>query len=505
MAEPTDTKNYGKLAKHGMLWGVVREASRSLLFLPTAMVMARLLSPEEAGVAAAASFFTQLAGRLTQFGLGAAVMRITNLTSDHLAAVFVLSLGFGVAAWGLLVVGASAAGQVFNSAEIAGILPVAGLEFIVVALGAVPAAVLAREMRYREAVTTETAGWVSECAASVLLAWYGLSYWSIVLAGLIGDVVRLVGRIWQTRWRPQFRFTARAAREVFSFGAGIYVKTLLEYASQNLDNLIVGRVLGVTALGYYDKAFSTMMRLSTRLNLNGPAISFRLFALMQEDRERFRRGYRKIILSATLLGYPVMVGLIVTAPELIQVLFGSRWAAAIVPFQVLCAVAILRLLNAYASTASQAMGLVWSEAGRHALFVVVLVSSVFTMSRWGINGAAIGVLLATCLMTVLLQSLVRRTTEFTWHDLLAPQIPAIQCALGMAAVLLATRLGLKAVAPAWPALGILAVCGVAGGVYYVTFLLSARDADVTEIIQETLKEFAPSIAGRFKTSSRAVV
>ncbi len=166
-----------------------------------------------------------------------------------------------------------------------------------------------------------------------------------------------------------FVFTRQAAREVLSFGAGIYVKTLLEYGSQNLDNLIVGRVLGVTALGYYDKAFATMMRLSTRLNLNGPAISFRLFALMQEDRERFRRGYRKIILSATLLGYPVMTGLIVAAPELIRVLFGERWSPATVPFQVLCAVAMLRILNAYASTATQAMGRIWSEVGRQFLFV----------------------------------------------------------------------------------------------------------------------------------------
>ncbi len=66
LAESADKKNYGKLARRGMVWGAVREASRSLLFLPTAMILARLISPEEAGIAAAASFFTQLAGRLTR-------------------------------------------------------------------------------------------------------------------------------------------------------------------------------------------------------------------------------------------------------------------------------------------------------------------------------------------------------------------------------------------------------------------------------------------------------
>ena len=364
LAESTDNKNYGRLARRGMVWGAVREASRSLLFLPTSMILARLISPEEAGVAAAAAFFTQLAGRLTQFGLGAALMRLKDVTEEHLAAVFVLSVALGVAAWGALALGAPAAGEIFNSPAIVKIMPIAGLEFIAVALAAVPSAILGtRDALSREAVTSETAGWVSECGSAVILAWLGFSYWSIVLGSLIGDVVRLVGRVWQTRWRPRVVFSAQAARDVLSFGAGIFAKTVLEYLSQNLDKLIVGRVLGLTSLGYYDKAFSTMMRLSTRLNLNGPAISFRLFALMREDRERFRHGYRRIILSATMLGYPVMTGLIVSAPELIRVLFGERWAPATLPFQVLCVVAMLRLLNAYASTASQAMGRIWSEVG----------------------------------------------------------------------------------------------------------------------------------------------
>jgi lipopolysaccharide exporter len=481
-----------------MVWGAVREASVSLLFLPTAMILARLISPEEAGIAAAASFFTQLAGRLTTFGLGAAVIRIKNLTSEHLAAVFVFGMVLGVGAWGVLALGAEAAGQAFRSAEIAKILPVAGIEFVLLGLGAVPAALLTREMRYRESVATETAGWTTECVSSVVLAWLGFSYWSIVLGGLFGDFVRLVGRVWLTKWRPTVSFSRQAARDVLSFGAGIYFRTLLEYGAQNLDNLIVGRVLGVTALGYYDKAFAMMMRISARLNLTGPGISFRLFALMQEDRERFRRGYRKIIMSATLLGYPAMVGLIVAAPELIRVLLGERWSPATVPFQVLCAAAMLRILNAYASTATQAMGRIWSEVGRQFLFVIVLVLSVFAFSRWGINGAAVGVLVATCVMTTLLQLLVRRITGFSWPDLLAPQAPAIKCAVGMASVLLVARLALTGFAPTLPALARLAVLGFSGAAYYAAFLIFHKAPDVHETVHDTLKEFATRMAVRFR-------
>jgi len=66
---------YGKLAKVGVVWGFLREGGNSLLLLPTAMILARLLTPREAGVAAAATFFMQLCARLTQLGCGVSLVR----------------------------------------------------------------------------------------------------------------------------------------------------------------------------------------------------------------------------------------------------------------------------------------------------------------------------------------------------------------------------------------------------------------------------------------------
>jgi hypothetical protein len=81
----------------------------------------------------------------------------------------------------------------------------------------------------------------------------------------------------------------------------LYCKNLLEYATQNSrqpDSL--AGVLGVTALGFYDKAFSAMNAPDDADEPRWSGGSFRLFALIQEDLDRFRRGYRKVILSATL-------------------------------------------------------------------------------------------------------------------------------------------------------------------------------------------------------------
>jgi hypothetical protein len=75
----------------------------------------------------------------------------------------------------------------------------------------------------------------------------------------------------------------QAARDTFSFGLGIYALRLVEYGALNLDSMAVGRMMGMTSLGYYDKAFNLMSRVLDRLNQTGPAISFRVFAAIQEE------------------------------------------------------------------------------------------------------------------------------------------------------------------------------------------------------------------------------
>jgi PST family polysaccharide transporter len=487
---------YGKLAKVGLVWGFVREGANFLLQLPTAIVLARLLTPHESGVAAAAYFFMQLCARLTQFGFGVALVRAKTVTQEHVASVFVMNLALGTVAWAALTFGAPAFGAFFHSPETAAVLPTVAVGFFVVAFASVPTALLSRDMRYRESATSD---WMDTAAASIVsitLAWNGWSYWSIIYGTLAGDTTRALVRAVMTRWRPSLKFSREAMREMFSFGSGIYAKNLLDYAVQNLDNLVVGRLIGITALGFYDKAYSTMARVLTKINLAGPSVSFRIFALIHDEPDRFRKAYRKVVLSVTLVGYPMMSGMIVVGPELIEVMYGKRWLPAVIPFQILCAAAMLRLLNTYASTATQATGQIWSEVQRQVLFVVVLVASVAGFSKWGIGGAALGVLVATAFMTLLMQILVRRFTTLHWADLIRPQVPAIVCSAGLATLVMLTKGLIRTTLPNVPAAVVLIACAVLGGLYYLVFLVAAPFSDVRVVVQESAHDLVPSLAKR---------
>jgi PST family polysaccharide transporter len=262
-------------------------------------------------------------------------------------------------------------------------------------------------------------------------------------------------------------------------------------------------VLGTAALGIYDKAFNTMNKIVNRLTLGQGQAPFRVFAIIHEDGERFRRAYSRLILSTTLFGYPLLAGCIVVAEPLFVLLYGERWMPAVFPFQLLCAGGMLKLLNAYASQANEAAGNLWPQVRWQAIGTVLVVIGAALGSRYGgITGAAFGVLVAMAILTVGMQVLVRQATGLSWGGMLAPQLPAVTCAALLVAALLATGTAFRALVPEPSAWQMLLTQMIAGGLFYSAFILIGPFSTVRDLVGETIDDLLPAgparILNRFR-------
>lgn len=487
--------SYGRTAKKGAAWSVVRQGGHEIMAIPFSMVMARLLTPTEFGVSVAASFFVLLAARLTQFGFGAAIVRIKEVREEHTSSVFVVSLVSGILSYLALFAASPAIGRFFQSPESGALVRVAALTFVISPFGSVASALITRHMDFRAIAIADWTDSLVGSVTTIILALAGWSYWSIVYGHLVATSVRVVLQMYLAKWRPSLRFSLAALRELLSYGLGVQTKRLLEYAAANLDTLVVGRMLDLTSLGFYDKAFSTMSRLVNRLTL-GQA-PFRIFSIIHEDRERFRRAYERLILSVTMLGYPALAGCIVMATPLFEVLYGRQWQAAVLPFQVLCAGGMLKLLNNYGSQANEAVGAIWGQASRQAVgTVLVVIGAAVGGFYWNIFGAALGVTIATAILTISMQALVRRATGFSWRAMLAPQIPAVACTGLVVAAMLATLRVLARVAANTAAWQQLAALMAVGATTYVLFVVFTPFEALRDLVSETVDDLVPASAAR---------
>jgi O-antigen/teichoic acid export membrane protein len=481
---------YGKVAKRGVVWSFFREGVSEMITTPTAMIMARLLSPFDFGIAASAGFFLTLATRLTNFGFNLALVRVKDLRPEHSSSVFVISLGVGLCAYGILVASAGLMADFFRAPQVAQVIPIAALTFLISPFGTVPSALMTRNMEFKR---TAAADWISslgEAAAAIGFALAGYGFWSIVYGRVIGDLISTGAKMALGRWALSFRFSLSAARELFAFGSGVFVKRLLDYTANSVDNLVVGRALGVTALGFYDKAFMTMSKVLVRVNRGGPMVSFRVFAIIHEEPERFRRAYQKVVLATSLVSYPVLIGLAAAATEVMGVLYGERWLPATTAFQVLCIAGSLKVINEYAGMAAQASGRVWNQVWRQTAYTVLIVVGVGVGSRWGLTGAAAGVLAATVGMTVLMNGLLVSTTAISLSTLLGAQVPGLLAAACVGGAVLLTRAAMPGKDAQWELLLAEALTGAIG---YAMFLKFNRFREVRTLIRDTADDLSPSL------------
>ena len=186
----------------------------------------------------------------------------------------------------------------------------------------------------------------------------------------------------------------------------------------------------------------------SRITLNGPQVTFRIFSLIHEDRERFRRAYRKVLLTATLISYPAFATLVVVAPPILS---RSVWRTV--------AVGGGPVSNPLPRGNAQDTECVCQHrrtghgtesgprSGGRSCPSCSSLLAVAAFSRWGIEGAAFGVLAASLTMSVLMHSMLRGATGLTVQDVLAPQVPAITCAAGAATIAVLVGYALHAMEP----------------------------------------------------------
>jgi Polysaccharide biosynthesis C-terminal domain len=136
---------------------------------------------------------------------------------------------------------------------------------------------------------------------------------------------------------------------------------------------------------------------------------------------------------------------------------------------------------------------VWAEVWRQALYAGLIVVTVAALWPWGIMGAAIAVLAATIVVTVLMHDLLCRATPMTWTDVLVPQIPAVVCSAAVAAALdVARSLVDRRSLSVWLSLSVLVLTAA---VVFVAFLALAPYRPVRDLVDEVVEDVWPALRG----------
>jgi len=208
-------------------------------------------------------------------------------------------------------------------------------------LAAVPTTLAVRELKFRKQTLILLADALVGASVSITLAFLGWGPWSIVGGSLAGSCVAAALWWFRAPWRPSFRFNREKAGELIRSAIRIWSAANLAYLIDSCSRLFVGRFLGLTQLGHYEIISRVVHTPLQSLQGIHDQVAIPAFCREQEEQEMLGRWFLRLtglmlILTAVLAGV-----LFFYSGQVITVVFGPRWSAAVEPARALAVFALL--------------------------------------------------------------------------------------------------------------------------------------------------------------------
>src|SRR4029078_5429388 len=242
----------GSRTVRAMLWAYGSYVGGRLLSLVADAILARLLVRWAVCLLALALTFIAFVDLIQGLGISEALVIGDDQDLDERAeTAFPITLGSGFLLAGLTAALAPAAAAFFHQPRLIEIMPVLGADFILVGLGATHAGLALKRIDFRSRTIAELADAIARSGVSVVVALLGAGVWSLVVGYLVGTVAWDVA-LWRlVSWRPKFRPKRQHVRHLLRFGGSLTGVALMAAFMAEFDNIVIGRVLGTTQLGYY--------------------------------------------------------------------------------------------------------------------------------------------------------------------------------------------------------------------------------------------------------------
>ncbi len=468
-------------------------------FVVTA-ALARLLTPEDFGLAGLAAVYIGLAAIFSHFGISAALIQRPELTPRHVRAGFTATIVIGALTTALVWLTAPLAAGALGSDTLTPIIRGLSFSFVLANPGLVAEALLQRHHAWRTLMWVEvTAFVVGYALPAVALAAAGYGVWALV-ASAVGLTLIRSAALLKLQPHPKWPRIGPEIRELLRYGSGFTLARVFNYGAAQGDNLVVGRVLGIVALGYYNRAFKLMLILVTYFATVTTRVLFPVMSRLQGDRERLRSTYLTGAAVLGLVSAPLGALMVVLAPEIVGVVLGPKWAPTIVPFQILTAGIMLRNVYLMAYCLDGAMGAMRNRTLRDGIYAAAVLTGSLVGTRFGLVGVATGVVLAIALNYIVGAAMSLQMLGATWRDYAGSQLPAFGLGLLTAAVAYPTRLGLLAAGAGHLLVLVLTggvSLGILGALYVVRpSVIGQYGTTAVRLAAEAISSSVPSSGGR---------
>ena len=406
-----------KKTNDSVMFRLILKGAEMSVVLVLSIFLARILSPAEFGIIAIANMVIRYADTFTNFGLNNALVQKDSINHGHINTVFTIDLFISLTFATVTILSAEKIALFFNNQDIALVLRWMSFYYIITTFYRIPMALMRREINFKFISVVELLEGVLTAALAVIPALYGFSYWSIVISSLLVSTCAATTFMIKTSWKPKIAI-CRDMGELYSFGGWSFVGGQIQLLVSKVDYFVIGKYLGVTSLGLYEKSFELTERAMTGITMPVNTIFFSTFSRLKNDMPQVRQVFLDACTLLTMICYPILFGLIAVTPHFVTSCLGNQWIEMIMPLQILASACLFRVLLGMVASLNVAIGKYKIHTLINIFPALLFILSCFLLVRYGIVAISIA-FLSYCFISFAVSFwIVNRNTKVRIPDLL---------------------------------------------------------------------------------------
>ena len=292
------------------------------------------------------TIFIAVSNSIVDSGFSNALIRKTDARRVDYNTVFLFNLLVSGLLYVVLFLAAPAISRFFKEPLLVEVMRVIGWVLVINALAIIPRTLFVKEVNFKTQTKVSLIASISSGVIGIGMALAGLGVWSLVGQQLSRQLLNTLFLWIYCTWRPAWEFSMQSFKELFGFGSKLLLSGLLDTGFKEIYSLVIGRCYTAAQLGQYTRANQFNQIFSSNLTTVIQRVSYPVLSSIQDESERLREAYRKVIKSTMLISFACMLGLAAVARPLILILIGEKWLPAVGFLQIICFSGMLFPLHA---------------------------------------------------------------------------------------------------------------------------------------------------------------
>lgn len=376
------------------------------------IILARILLPHDFGLMGIALLTMAFLETFSQTGFEQALIQKKENVESYLNAAWTLLVLRGAVLFIILYFIAPYAANFFKTPEAKALIQVIALAVLLKALTNIGVVYFQKELEFNKQFIYQFSGTVADFVTAITAAVILRSVWALILGLVAGNFVRFIVSYLLHPYRPRLSMDLGKMKELFGFGRWILASSILIFLLLQGDAVFVGKMLGVTALGFYQMAYRMANLTATEIGHVILQVTFPAYSKLQDNIPRLREAYLKTLQLAFFITAPLAGGIFILAPDFIRICLGEKWMPMVPAMQVLALFGMMRAIGAMTGAFFMGIGrpgiLTKIQCGQLILLAILIYPLTI---HWGITGTAIAVTVYTVIFNSVLVGKVLKTVK----------------------------------------------------------------------------------------------